>query len=106
MTDKVFRVELRMDVAPDRQADFEQAWLEVGRAVSARPDNLSQWLLVSNETTGRYVITSDWPDEAAFRRFEQDPESGRLRSKLGSLRASVSMTTMTLLHHLEGAASR
>lgn len=106
MSESVFRVELTMEVLPGREQEFEQAWLEVGKVVSSHPHNLAQWFSVDCESKSRYVIISDWPDEATFRRFEKTPGHFELTGKLRALRASGSMTTMHVLHHLEGAGSR
>jgi heme-degrading monooxygenase HmoA len=103
MNDKVFRVELTMEVQPGNEQAFEQAWLEVGRAVAEHPDNIAQWLATSRDAPGRYLIVSDWPDEASFRRFEQAHEQAELTQKLRTMRARGTMETMTVLHHLPGA---
>lgn len=106
MAQQVFRVELTMEVSPGNEQPFEQAWLEVGKAVSEHPDNIAQWLASSRESPGRYVIVSDWPDEASFRRFEQAHEQAELTQKLRTLRARGTMETMTVLYHLSGARDR
>jgi heme-degrading monooxygenase HmoA len=103
VSEKVFRVELTMEVAPGNEQQFEEAWLEVGKAVSEHPDNIAQWLATSREAPGKYVIVSDWPDEASFRRFEQAHEQAELTQKLRMMRTRGSMETQTVLHHLSGA---
>lgn len=100
---QVFRVELTMEVAPGKEQQFEQAWLEVGQSVAEHPDNIAQWLATSREKPGRYVIVSDWPDEATFRRFEQAHEQAELTEKLRTMRIRGSMETQTVLHYLAGA---
>lgn len=100
---KVFRVELTMEVAPGKERQFEEAWLEVGRAVAEHPDNIAQWLATSREAPGRYIIVSDWPDEASFRKFEQAHEQAELTEKLRTMRVRGHMECQTVLHHLPGA---
>lgn len=102
MNNKVFRVALTMDVQAGNEQAFEQAWLEVGRAVAEHPDNIAQWLATSLEAPGRYIIVSDWPDEASFRKFEQAHEQAELTQKLRTLRVRGTMETQTVLHHLVG----
>lgn len=104
--EQVFRVELTMEVNPGSEQQFEEAWLEVGKAVANDPDNIAQWLTTSREAPGRYFIVSDWPDEASFRRFEQAHEQHELTQKLRTLRARGRMETQTVLHHLPGARDR
>jgi heme-degrading monooxygenase HmoA len=101
----MFRVELCMDVRDGTEAEFEQAWLAVGRVVAEHPANLGQWFSRDAEVPGRYVIVSDWPDEESFRRFEKEPGHWELTGKLRALRKSGSMNTMTVLHHLAGAGA-
>lgn len=101
----VYRVELIMDVDPLLADEFESVWLAVGKHVAAHPDNVAQWLSRSDDPPGRYVIVSDWPDQATFQRFETDPGHRAITSRLRSLRLAGSMTGMTVVHHLPGQAA-
>ncbi|KWX04667.1 antibiotic biosynthesis monooxygenase [Carbonactinospora thermoautotrophica] len=102
----VFRVELTMRIHPGKEAEFERTWLSIGEAVTSHPANLGQWLSRSADDVGTYVIVSDWVDEQRFREFERSERHRVHREMLHPLRASGSMTTMTVLYYLPGAASR
>jgi len=96
------RVELIMEVESERKVEFEEAWLEVGRVVAAHPENIAQWLSVRRDDSHQYVIISDWPDEAAFRRFEKEAGHIELTSKLHALRKKGSMTMQDVIYYLPG----
>lgn len=97
----VFRVILDIDVVDGGADGFEQAWLGVAEVIGAQPANLGQWLLRDAEQPLRYLVVSDWTDEASFRRFEvSDPHTDN-RRRLAPYRRGGSMTTMTIRHHHE-----
>ena len=67
-----FRVMLRMEIEPGKEADFEKAWLEGTEAVTGHPASLGQSLAREEGPDGAgstYVIISDWVDEPRFRAF-------------------------------------
>ncbi|GAA3882059.1 antibiotic biosynthesis monooxygenase [Saccharothrix violaceirubra] len=102
----VFRVQLRMEIKPGHEADFERVWREIGDAVTGHPANLGQWLARSLEEPGIYYITSDWVDEPRFRDFETSEGHLRHRTRLHPFRSGGSMTTMTVVAALGGGRSR
>lgn len=101
-----FRVMLRMQIHPGREAEFEQAWLDGADVINSQPANLGQWLSRSAEEQGVYWIVSDWTDEPGFRTYELSEEHLVHRGRLHPYRSGGTMTTMTLLHSLDGAAAR
>ncbi|WP_298796343.1 antibiotic biosynthesis monooxygenase [uncultured Pseudonocardia sp.] len=100
-----FRVMLRMEIRPGMEPDFERTWLEVGDSVTAHPANLGQWLSRDSEVPGVYHIMSDWLDEPRFREFEHSDRHIEHRQKLHPFRSGGSMSTMTVVAHLDGAAA-
>jgi heme-degrading monooxygenase HmoA len=99
-----FRVTLRMQVHPGMGEAFEQAWYDGAGVITGQPANLGQWLSRSAEETDVYYIVSDWTDEPRFRAYELSDEHLVHRQKLHPYRVAGSMTTMTVLHDLTGAA--
>ncbi|MFC4121818.1 antibiotic biosynthesis monooxygenase family protein [Nonomuraea zeae] len=99
-----FRVLLRMELVPGREAEFERAWLAGADVITGQPANLGQWLSRSEDEQGVYYIVSDWTDEARFREYELSDQHLEHRKKLHPYRVAGSMTTMTVLHSLAGAA--
>ncbi|MBB5957442.1 heme-degrading monooxygenase HmoA [Saccharothrix tamanrassetensis] len=93
----VFRVQLRMQIKPGCEQDFERVWLEVGDSVTGHPANLGQWLARSLEEPGIYYITSDWVDEPRFRQFETSERHLAHRQLLHPYRSGGSMTTMRVV---------
>lgn len=101
-----FRVLLRLEVQPGTRRHFEQEWLSVARGISARPGNRGQWLMRSTDEESTYYVVSEWRDAACFRTFELSAEHVENRRRLDVFRRSGSMTAMTLVHALTGAADR
>lgn len=101
----VFRVMLRMHIRPGLERQFEQAWYQVGSAVTDHPANLGQWLAKSQEEAGVYYIVSDWTDEPRFREFEHSEQHLAHRSTLHPFRTGGSMTTMHVVHAMTGAGA-
>jgi heme-degrading monooxygenase HmoA len=97
-----FRVLLKMRIKPGSEQDFESTWLDIGSVITTHPANLGQWLLRSADEPGVFYIVSDWLDEARFREFEHSAAHVRHRERLHPFRDGGSMSTMHLLHHLEG----
>jgi heme-degrading monooxygenase HmoA len=102
---EVFRVQLTMVVHPGKEEEFEKVWLSAGDVITSHPANLGQTLLRSAEAPGTFVITSDWVNETLFREYEGSQAHIEHRGLLHPLRASGSMTTLTVLHHRPGAAA-
>lgn len=101
----VFRVFLRMQIHPGMEQEFEQTWYQVGKAVTAHPANIGQWLARSEEEKSVYYITSDWTDEPRFRQFEHSEEHLAHRTKLHPFRSGGSMTTMQVVCAMTGAGA-
>lgn len=97
----VFRVLIRTRVKEGAAAAFEQAWAEVGKAISNEPANLAQWLMKSAEEPDVYYILSDWVDEDHFRHFERSPGHVTNRARLRPYRAEDVMATMHVVIALE-----
>lgn len=102
---EAFRVMLRMNIHPGMETDFEETWARVGGAITAQPANLGQWLSRSDEEDGVYYVVSDWVDEPRFRAFETSPEHLEHRTKLHPYRSGGTMTTMTVVYEMTGAAA-
>jgi len=102
--ESVFRVMLKLQIAPRMEDEFERVWRTVGDVITSQPANLGQWLLRSNDEPGVYFIMSDWVDEPRFRAFERSAEHVEHRRKLHPYRTGGSMTTMRVVHHLPQAA--
>lgn len=101
------RVILRMDIAPGREAEFEQVWLEIGRLIAGRAANRGQMLVRATEEAGHpveggpvYYVLTDWADEASFREFELSAEHVEHRRRLAPLRTGGSMTVARVVHEL------
>jgi heme-degrading monooxygenase HmoA len=101
----VFRVLLRMELVPGREQEFERAWLDGAHVITDQPANLGQWLSKSADEESVYYIVSDWTDEARFREYELSEQHLEHRQKLHPYRRKGSMSTMTVVHALEGAAA-
>nr|BAA23151.1 unnamed protein product [Actinomadura hibisca] len=101
----VFRVMLRMEIVPGREAEFERVWYSVGDTVSGNPANLGQCVLRSDDEESVYYIMSDWIDEARFREFERSDGHVEHRRKLHPYRVKGSMATMKVVHDLGRAAA-
>jgi len=97
----MIRVTLTMKVKEGREQDFEQAWRNVAEHTRRVPGNLRQALLTNQAEPGVFVITSDWEDHAAFRRFERSEEQDILTSPLRVLRESSTMSIQALVTHIE-----
>ena len=95
-----------MRIHPGREQEFEQAWSAGAAVVAGQPANLGHSLARSSEDPSLYHITSEWEDEAAFRRFEDSPVHLEHRSKLHPYRSEGSMSTMTVVYGLGPAAAR
>ncbi len=106
MSAGIFRVLLRMQTLPQRQAEFEQAWLEGAKLISAEPANLGQSLCRSAGEDDVYYIVSDWTDEAAFRAYETSQRHIEHRSRLHPFRAGGSMAVMSVIGELPGSGMR
>ncbi|GII80974.1 antibiotic biosynthesis monooxygenase [Sphaerisporangium rufum] len=104
MSEGTFRVMLRMQIIPGKEADFERTWLGIGDVITEHPANRGQWLMRGAEEESVYYIISDWVDEPRFREFETSAEHLEHRTKLHPYRSGGSMTTMTVVAHLAGSA--
>ncbi|MEV5341292.1 antibiotic biosynthesis monooxygenase family protein [Streptomyces sp. NPDC052676] len=101
-----FRVMLRMEIEPGKEAEFERAWLAGTEAVTGHPANLGQSLSRENHTDGStYVIVSDWVDEPRFREFENSPAHLEHRATLHPFRTGGTFHVMEILHHIDGKAA-
>ncbi|KUO20118.1 antibiotic biosynthesis monooxygenase family protein [Streptomyces dysideae] len=100
-----FRVLLRMEIEPGREADFEKAWLAGTDAVTGHPANLGQSLAREQGPGSTYVIVSDWVDEPRFREFEESPAHLEHRATLHPFRKGGTFHVMEVLHRIEGRAA-
>ncbi|MFM9368689.1 antibiotic biosynthesis monooxygenase family protein [Streptomyces sp. Da 82-17] len=100
-----FRIMLRMEIVPGKEAEFEKAWHDGTAAVTGHPANLGQSLSREAGTDGStYVIVSDWVDEPRFREFEESPAHLEHRATLHPYRKGGSFHVMEVVAHIEGAA--
>jgi len=102
--ERAFRVMLRMQIKPGKEAEFERTWAAVGDAVTRHRANLGQWLARSDDEQGVYYIASDWVDEPQFRQFEHSEAHRRHRALLHPLRTGGSMTTAHIVAFMPGSA--
>ncbi|MBH1935799.1 antibiotic biosynthesis monooxygenase [Streptomyces sp. AV19] len=98
----VFRVMLRMDIAPGRERDFERTWERVARRIAAEPANLGQALARDVTESGVYHVVSDWTDEPAFREFERSEAHAGHRRRLRPFRLSGRMSVTRIVYELGG----
>ncbi|MFI6060906.1 antibiotic biosynthesis monooxygenase family protein [Streptomyces sp. NPDC051286] len=99
-----FRVMLRMEIEPGKEADFEKAWLAGTEAVTGHPANLGQSLAREEGPDSTYVIVSDWVNEPRFREFENSPAHLEHRATLHPYRKGGTFHVMRVLHGIEGRA--
>ncbi|MEV5985411.1 antibiotic biosynthesis monooxygenase family protein [Streptomyces sp. NPDC052051] len=95
-----FRVLLTVQVKPGAEADFEKAWEEGSKEVTAQAGNLGHTLARSTQDESVYFVMSEWKDQDSFLAFEKSPEHIAHREKLHPFRAGGSLAMM----HLVGAA--
>ncbi|GGO95533.1 antibiotic biosynthesis monooxygenase family protein [Wenjunlia tyrosinilytica] len=96
-----YRVQLRMEILPGREREFEEVWRATTDVVAGHEANLGQALLRADDDPGVYYIVSDWRDEAGFRDFEHSDAHIEHRSKLHPYRSAGSFVTMILLQATE-----
>jgi heme-degrading monooxygenase HmoA len=99
-----FRLVLQIEVKPGTEQEFEAAWLDIAKDVSGHPGNVAQWLTKSTSETAVFHIVSDWASETAYREFEKADFHLEHRNRLAPYRLNRTITTMHVLHHLDGAA--
>ncbi|UNO40775.1 antibiotic biosynthesis monooxygenase family protein [Streptomyces sp. MST-110588] len=104
-TGTCFRVLLRMELHPGREKEFEEAWTAGADVITSQPANLGQWLAASTEEPSVYYIVSDWTDEAGFREYELSETHLEHRKRLHPYRKSGSMSVMTVIRSMTGAAA-
>lgn len=95
MSDRAFRVVLRMQTRPGAGRAFEATWGEVARTIATDPANLGQWMLRDVTDPDVYYVISDWVDERSFREFEHSAAHLENRRRLGEHRIAGWMGTMT-----------
>lgn len=93
----VFRVLLRMDVHPGLERDFEQEWTQIAGVIACDPAILGQALMRSADGDSTYYVTSDWPDEQSFRRFELSEAHVEHRRRLHPYRRGGWMATTEIV---------
>lgn len=89
----VFRVVLRINVHTGMEPEFERVWEQIAGVIACNPLILGQSLMRSSESRGTYYVTSDWPDEAAFRDFELSEAHVEHRRRLQPFRRDGWMAT-------------
>jgi heme-degrading monooxygenase HmoA len=97
---RAFRVMLTMRIHVGREREFEEAWSAGSATVTAQPANLAHTLARVTDDPTLYHITSEWADEASFRRYEESTEHLAHRATLHPFRSEGSMATMTVVHHV------
>jgi heme-degrading monooxygenase HmoA len=100
------RAVLTMVVPVERAESFEQDWRSVADWVRRNPDCLRQTLSrapCDDAGDAAYVITSDWCDLAAYRRFEASSQQDDATARLRALRRSASMQILRIVEHTEGS---
>lgn len=98
------RVLLRIDIAPGREAEFEELWRSHAEYIRALADNHGQQLLRLHGGSGSYTVLTDWTDEPSFRAFEQSAEQQAYLKRLWPLRAGGEMRLLEPLYELTPAA--
>ncbi|MEV0980899.1 antibiotic biosynthesis monooxygenase family protein [Streptomyces sp. NPDC049915] len=96
---------LRMEIFPEKSADFERTWREVGEAISREPDNLGQTLVRDTEQEGVYWVLTDWTDEPRFRAFELSPQHVEHRRRLAPYRRDGAMNVTEVIHRIRPVAA-
>jgi heme-degrading monooxygenase HmoA len=84
------RVSLAMKVKAGREEDFERAWHQVAERARSIPGNLRQTLMRDPEDGSTFLITTEWEDQDAYRKFEVSTEQDELTAPLRELRESAS----------------
>ncbi|GGS91684.1 antibiotic biosynthesis monooxygenase family protein [Streptomyces cinerochromogenes] len=92
-----FRVLLTVRVRPGTEAEFERAWEEGSKEVTAQSGNLGHTLARSAQEESVYFVVSDWTDRDSFLAFEKSPEHIAHREKLHPFRAGGSLAMMHLV---------
>ncbi|MFB7328590.1 MULTISPECIES: antibiotic biosynthesis monooxygenase family protein [unclassified Streptomyces] len=100
-----FRVMLRMEIEPGKEAAFEEAWRAGTEAVTGHPANLGQSLSREAGQESTYVIVSDWLDEPRFREFEESPAHLEHRATLHPFRKGGTFHVMEVVEQIEGKAA-
>lgn len=95
------RAELTMTVRPGDVAGFERECAVVRDWVRRQPGCLRQTLCRAAAPEPTYVITSDWIDLDAFRRFETSAEQDQVTARLRGLRTSARMRLLDVVAHVE-----
>lgn len=100
------RVQLTIQVHPDRCGDFIRLWMGHADYVYGLSDNHGQTLSQSRADPTNFVITSDWTDEASFRSFERSPQQRDYLGELWPMRVSGGMTLLDIIARHGAAAVR
>ncbi|MER7751187.1 antibiotic biosynthesis monooxygenase [Kitasatospora sp. NPDC097643] len=102
MAKQPVQVILRMEIAPGKEAEFEEVWLDIGRRIARTPANRGQSLVRVGEQDGGalYFVLTEWADEEAFRAFEHSAEHVEHRRRLGAFRTGGDMVVARIVHDL------
>ena len=92
-----------MEVMPEREAEFEAAWLLIADQARHTPGNLSQSLLRSYEDPNIFLVVSDWETRDSFDEFEQSDAQAALTAPLRVLRVSARRDVHELRHRVEAS---
>ncbi|WP_250280902.1 antibiotic biosynthesis monooxygenase family protein [Frankia sp. CiP1_Cm_nod2] len=101
-----FRIVLTQQIAPGREREFEETWLQVAPDAAKQPENLGAWLVRSTDDPSTYYIFGEWANEQAYQEFQRNPEHLGHRKRLHALRTSFSAAAGTVVAHLPGAGAR
>lgn len=101
--ERLFRLHVRMELQPGKDADFENGWLALAAVAQSHPANLNQWLARSAQETSVYLVVSDWTDEDGYRDFLASPGFKQHIRPLRACMANDVMHTSHVVHHLPGA---
>lgn len=96
------RATLRLTVRPGAEQEFPRLWKGIAAQVRAVPGNLRQTLQQQLDDPRRFVIVSDWTDEAAFRAFERSPEQDVLTQPVRQCREAAEMHVYAVVEQIEG----
>ena len=91
------RVVLDIEVDPASEEQFLTLWHEHAARIRHDPENHGQSLSSYRDQPGRFLVISDWTDEAAFRTFERSATQQAYLTRLWPLRRRGSMTLLDVV---------
>lgn len=67
-------VGMHYEVVAGKEEEFEQGFVKVIEFLTSVPGHVESHMYEDVQSTGSYVILSQWQDKSAFERFLQSPE--------------------------------